>query len=60
MLGNSIAGASEVPFYGLPSINLGSRQNGRSIAELVFHCDEKRSEILDMIEIILNMGSVGN
>ncbi len=51
MLGNSSAGVREAPFYGLPSINLGSRQNGRSSAESILHCNEVKSEIIAMIEI---------
>lgn len=51
MLGNSSAGVREAPFYGLPSINLGSRQHGRSAAESIIHCDESRSEIIAMIEL---------
>lgn len=54
MLGNSSAGVREAPFYGLPSINLGSRQNGRSCAQSILHCNEIKSEISAMIEIAKN------
>ncbi|PMH45975.1 UDP-N-acetyl-D-glucosamine 2-epimerase, UDP-hydrolysing [Vibrio sp. 10N.286.49.B3] len=49
MIGNSSAGVREVPFYGIPSINLGSRQDNRSNAKSIFHADEKSELILELI-----------
>ena len=41
IIGNSSAGIREAPFYGIPSINIGSRQNKRSdrcSMPSVYHC----------------------
>ncbi len=46
MVGNSSAGIREIPFYGKPSINLGSRQRNRSNAESIINIDEDRSLIV--------------
>ncbi|GEA61975.1 UDP-N-acetylglucosamine 2-epimerase [Vibrio comitans] len=51
MIGNSSAGIREVPFYGIPSINLGSRQNNRSNAESILNVIEDRDEIIKQIKI---------
>lgn len=34
IIGNSSAGIREAPFYGVPSINIGSRQNGRAVGDM--------------------------
>lgn len=39
LLGNSSAGIREAPFYGIPSINVGTRQNGRAQAPMIISCD---------------------
>ncbi|EKF9663402.1 UDP-N-acetylglucosamine 2-epimerase (hydrolyzing) [Vibrio cholerae] len=49
MIGNSSAGVREVPFYGKPSINIGSRQNMRSNAKSIFNVVENKDEILKAI-----------
>ena len=51
ILGNSSAGVREAPFYGLPSIDLGSRQHGRSNAESILHCNENKTEINRVIDL---------
>jgi UDP-N-acetylglucosamine 2-epimerase (hydrolysing) len=50
MMGNSSAGIREMPFYGLPSINLGNRQENRSSAISILNCDEECLLILEVIE----------
>ncbi|MGC3832849.1 UDP-N-acetylglucosamine 2-epimerase [Moritella viscosa] len=50
MVGNSSAGIREMPFYGLPSINLGSRQDNRSNAISILNCDEDSHVILELID----------
>ncbi|CAH6817424.1 UDP-N-acetylglucosamine 2-epimerase [Vibrio splendidus] len=49
MIGNSSAGIREVPFYGIPTINLGSRQNNRSNAKSIINIDENCQKIVDEI-----------
>ena len=51
MLGNSSAGVREAPFYGLPTINLGSRQNNRSTSESILNSEEVTQSILKLITI---------
>jgi len=56
IIGNSSAGIREAPYYGVPAINVGSRQNGRiknGIAESVRHCDCKKKDILGLIKKII-------
>lgn len=38
MIGNSSAGVREAPFLGLPSLDVGTRQNNRALAESVSVC----------------------
>ena len=39
MIGNSSAGVREAPFLGLPSLDVGTRQNSRGIADSIFNAD---------------------
>ncbi|UPR28455.1 UDP-N-acetylglucosamine 2-epimerase (hydrolyzing) [Vibrio crassostreae] len=50
MVGNSSAGVREVPFYGKPSINLGSRQDNRSDARSIINVTESKACILEAIK----------
>lgn len=51
IIGNSSAGIREAPFYGVPSIDIGTRQHSRAISESIVHVGYKSSEILEGIEI---------
>jgi UDP-hydrolysing UDP-N-acetyl-D-glucosamine 2-epimerase len=46
ILGNSSAGISEAPFYGVPTINIGSRQNNRSGNTDILNVDHDWKQIL--------------
>ncbi|OZG74919.1 UDP-N-acetyl-D-glucosamine 2-epimerase, UDP-hydrolysing [Hahella sp. CCB-MM4] len=50
IIGNSSAGVREAPFYGVPAINVGDRQNCRFIGEGVFNVPFNKAEILAAIE----------
>lgn len=53
IIGNSSAGVREAPYYGVPTINVGSRQKGRiknDKIESVHHCDYDKSSILSLIK----------
>lgn len=50
ILGNSSAGIREAPFFGLPTINIGTRQTNRFRHESIFECDYAKGEILSAIE----------
>jgi UDP-N-acetylglucosamine 2-epimerase (hydrolysing) len=49
MVGNSSAGVREAPQLGLRSINIGSRQNGRSSASSVINVKYDKQEILSAL-----------
>ena len=49
MIGNSSAGIREAPYYGIPSINLGSRQRNRAFGETIIHADFESAEIANAI-----------
>ena len=49
MIGNSSAGVREAPFYGIPSINLGSRQNNRAKSASIYNVSEHMNELLEVI-----------
>ncbi len=39
LIGNSSAGVRETPFYGVPSIDIGTRQNRRAKSKTIIHTD---------------------
>jgi len=49
IIGNSSAGIREAPFYSVPSINIGTRQNGRTKNLGVINVTPNKSEILSAI-----------
>lgn len=49
IVGNSSVGVREAPFYGLPSVNLGTRQHGRAKAESIFNLSEGDTELTKKI-----------
>lgn len=51
ILGNSSAGIREAPHFGVPAINLGSRQNNRVQCDLVLNADIQSEEIVKAIEV---------
>lgn len=51
ILGNSSAGIREAPYYGLPTVNIGTRQSNRAASNSnIFNCDCEKTEILDAIK----------
>lgn len=55
IIGNSSAGVREAPFYGLPSINIGTRQNARFKSNSIIDCDYDELSVLQAIEKIANL-----
>jgi len=49
IIGNSSAGVREAPFYSVPAINIGTRQNGRTKNRNVINVTPNKSEILSAI-----------
>lgn len=52
IIGNSSAAIREAPFFGVPSINIGSRQNNRSQAKSILNIDPVKDGILMLIQEI--------
>jgi UDP-N-acetylglucosamine 2-epimerase (hydrolysing) len=50
MIGNSSAGIREAPYYGIPSINIGSRQNNRALNDEIINTSYLKNEILEAIQ----------
>jgi len=55
VIGNSSAGIREAPAYGIPSINIGSRQNNRVLAPSIINCNDDKNAILKSINTIGNL-----
>jgi UDP-N-acetylglucosamine 2-epimerase (non-hydrolysing)/GDP/UDP-N,N'-diacetylbacillosamine 2-epimerase (hydrolysing) len=53
MVGNSSSGIIEAPFFGLPVINIGTRQQGRQRAENVLDVPHDKDAILQAIRTAL-------
>ena len=51
VIGNSSTGLREAPYYNIPTINIGSRQNNRAISEQIINCTCLKNEILKAINI---------
>jgi UDP-N-acetylglucosamine 2-epimerase (hydrolysing) len=49
LVGNSSSGVREAPVFGTPSIDLGSRQQGRADSDSILHCVAERGAILAAI-----------
>ena len=53
IIGNSSAGIREAPFYQVPTIDIGTRQNNRSNNNDILHSSYKKPDILESIDKIL-------
>jgi UDP-N-acetylglucosamine 2-epimerase (hydrolysing) len=49
VLGNSSMGIREAPYYGTPTVNIGSRQDGRTQNPNIIHVAPERQQVLDAI-----------
>lgn len=49
VIGNSSAGIREAPYFGVPTINVGTRQNGRTNNGDIIHTGYSKKEILEGI-----------
>ncbi|MGR6086953.1 MAG: UDP-N-acetylglucosamine 2-epimerase [Arcticibacter sp.] len=56
ILGNSSAGIREAPFYGVPTVNVGSRQLGRSANPNILHCSYEVDSIYSAIRHAMEAG----
>lgn len=46
IIGNSSAGVREAPYYGIPTVNIGTRQLNRVLGESIINCKATKEEIL--------------
>jgi len=58
MLGNSSSGVREAPVFGVPCINVGTRQAGRTSNPTIMHVPPERNAILDKIRTLPERVSV--
>jgi len=58
IIGNSSCGIVEAPSYGVHTINIGSRQNGRSSNKRIMNCECDKVEILEYIRCTDNFDAV--
>ena len=50
IVGNSSSGIMEAPYYGIPTINIGSRQNKRAKLKSITNCNYQHKKILQNIK----------
>ena len=50
LIGNSSSGIREAPYYGVPTINLGSRQRRRSNLKTIINSEFHERNIINIIE----------
>lgn len=55
VIGNSSSGIIEAPSFGVPTVNIGSRQKGRLAADSVIHCQATQQDIVRAITDGLHM-----
>ncbi|MGE7991585.1 UDP-N-acetylglucosamine 2-epimerase [Pseudomonas sp. NPDC089554] len=56
VVGNSSSGIIEVPAFGVPTVNIGTRQQGRLAAESVLNCTAEAASIRDALHKALDVG----
>jgi len=54
VVGNSSSGIVEVPYFKIPTVNIGDRQKGRNMPESVINCPPSQSEISKAIRLALS------
>lgn len=54
VVGNSSSGLLEVPSFGIPTLNIGDRQNGRIAAESVYNCEPDEESVLNGLDKVLS------
>ena len=52
IIGNSSAGIREAPYYGIPIINIGTRQQNRAVHAEIIHADYTQKKIEEALAII--------
>jgi UDP-N-acetylglucosamine 2-epimerase (hydrolysing) len=56
LIGNSSAGIHEAPYLGIPTVNIGRRQENRDLStQSIIHCGNSSNEILEGIQKALKL-----
>ena len=55
VIGNSSSGIIEAPSFGVPTVNIGTRQTGRLAATSVLHCGSNASQIRAAIDMAISL-----
>lgn len=58
LIGNSSTGIHEAPVLGIPSINIGTRQNNRFRHETIINCKDDTNQILSAISQVKKMENI--
>jgi UDP-N-acetylglucosamine 2-epimerase (hydrolysing) len=56
IIGNSSAGIREAPYYGISTINIGTRQKNRVLSKSILNCNYNKTDILKQIETFKAVG----
>lgn len=54
VIGNSSSGVVEVPYFKIPTVNIGDRQKGRNMPESVINCPPIQADISNAIQLALS------
>ena len=60
VIGNSSSGIVEVPYFKIPTINIGDRQKGRNMPKSVINCEPSQTRISQSIELALSTDFVNS
>lgn len=60
MIGNSSAGIREAPYFNIPSIDIGTRQNNRIKIASVINCNYQCGSIIEAIVNLENNNEINN
>jgi len=58
IIGNSSAGIREAPYFGLPTVNVGSRQSRRFMGSSIINSDNKKESILEAIHSVKKLKNI--
>ncbi|WP_024952456.1 UDP-N-acetylglucosamine 2-epimerase [Cobetia crustatorum] len=59
IIGNSSAGIREAPFYGVPTVNVGTRQQNRYSSDTIIDVDYSCDDIISGIEMLDRISHIG-
>ncbi|MCF6182658.1 UDP-N-acetylglucosamine 2-epimerase [Lutibacter sp.] len=59
IIGNSSAGVREAPYYGIPTINIGTRQQNRVLNKIILNGNYSKKDILEQIKSVESVPSLG-